>query len=144
MNCRILGAVGSDDVFVPFLDDSIPAGFPSPAQDHMDAEISLDAILQVAAPHTYLAEVSNEGFEVGGLQPGTLLLVDRSLDAEGGDLVVVGDESECVLKRLAPDLEKPLRLTDEPECAAGAQVDDLSGKRIWGVVRWSIRRHADR
>ena len=50
----ILGPVGSSVIELPFFSSRVPAGFPSPAQDHLEQKLSLDQLLDVDAPHTFL------------------------------------------------------------------------------------------
>ncbi|NVJ11640.1 peptidase S24, partial [Myxococcus sp. AM001] len=46
--------LGSSAIDLPFFSFRIPAGFPSPAQDHLEQKLSLDELLDIDAPHTYL------------------------------------------------------------------------------------------
>jgi len=50
----ILGPVAGSNIELPFYSAHIPAGFPSPAQDHLEQKLSLDDMLDIDAPQTYL------------------------------------------------------------------------------------------
>jgi DNA polymerase V len=43
----------------------VPAGFPSPAADHIEAHISLDEVLNIRAPHVYLVKITGESMQGG-------------------------------------------------------------------------------
>ena len=53
--------------------DHIPAGFPSPALDHMENKLSLDELLDINAPHTYVALVSGVMFLAIGVVSSTVM-----------------------------------------------------------------------
>lgn len=55
-NTATLAPIGSSEIELPFYSASVPAGFPSPAQDQMEQSISLDELLDIDAPHTYLVQ----------------------------------------------------------------------------------------
>ena len=59
-NAQILGALQASSTRLPCFDAHIPAGFPSPALDHMEHKLSLDALLDLQTPHTYVVSVSGD------------------------------------------------------------------------------------
>lgn len=48
---------------IPLCLFKIPAGFPSPAADHIEQAISLDEVLNVRAPHVYLASIDGDSMQ---------------------------------------------------------------------------------
>ncbi len=75
----------------------VPAGFPSPALDHQEQKISLDALLDIRAPHTYLVKVSGDSMQGAGIFDGDLLIVSRALEAQPGQIVVACLNGEKLL-----------------------------------------------
>lgn len=59
----VLGQLLPSSTPFPIFANRVPAGFPSPAQDHLERHISLDELLNLRAPHVYLVEA-------GGAEPG--------------------------------------------------------------------------
>lgn len=53
----ILGPLSSSGVQLPFYSYRVPAGFPSPAADHLEQKVSLDELLDLRAPHMYLVRM---------------------------------------------------------------------------------------
>jgi len=100
-NAILLGPAGSSAHELPFFSSRIPAGFPSPAQDHLEGQLSLDELLNIRAPHTYLVRASGDSMTGAGIHDGDLLVVDRALPAHSGAVVIAALAGEK-LDLLAP------------------------------------------
>jgi len=87
-------------VRLPLYQSVIPAGFPSPAEDYIDKSISLDEHLISRPSATYFARARGESMEGIGISDGALLIVDRSLMASHGDVVVANVDGEFTCKQL--------------------------------------------
>jgi DNA polymerase V len=125
---------------LPLFAFRVPAGFPSPAQDHLEREISLDEILDIRAPHTYLVRAAGDSMEGAGIFDGDLLVVDRSREAQPGDIVIAALNGEPLVKRLTCEGRQVVLRAENPRHAPRyvLEGDELS---IWGVVRFSVRCH---
>ncbi|WP_447722247.1 LexA family protein [Aquipseudomonas campi] len=118
----------------------MPAGFPSPAQDHLEQTISLDDLLNLHAPQTYLVRADGDSMLGEGIFSGDLLVVDRSVTARPGDIVIAALNCEPLVKRLCRDGAQCVLRSANPAYPPRyiLEGDDL---QIWGVVLHSIRRH---
>ncbi|WP_343562823.1 LexA family protein [Kiloniella sp. b19] len=88
---------------------SVPAGFPSPSDDYLETRLDLNQHL-VAHPHaTFLLRASGESMMGAGIMPGGLLVVDRSVEARHGHVVVAVVDGQFTVKRLwrKPCLRQP-------------------------------------
>ena len=107
---------------LPVLARAVPAGFPSPADDHIEEEIDLQRLLITNRPATFLVRVAGDSMVGKGLQDGDLAVVDRSLDPRDGDIVVVDVDGERSFK-VWGRRGRRLRHSRHPErgagCAAG-------------------------
>ena len=74
---------------LPLVPFRVPAGFPSPALDFDCKTIDLHALLIGNAPATFLWRLSGWSMRDLGLGDGDLLMVDRSLRPQHGDIVVI-------------------------------------------------------
>lgn len=83
-NAVIIGQVASSTLVLPFYSCRVPAGFPSPALDHMDQPLSLDELLAVDTPHTYLVQASGDSMVGVGIFDGDVMVVNRKIDAAPG------------------------------------------------------------
>ncbi|MBK0058134.1 translesion error-prone DNA polymerase V autoproteolytic subunit [Pseudomonas sp. S44] len=141
MTITFLGVPTGGPALLPVYSFRVPAGFPSPAADHLERQISLDELFELRAPHVYLVQVEGDSMQGAGIFSGDLLIVDRSKDAEHGDIVIAAINAEPVCKRLHKRGGVVMLLSENPSYPPRyvMEGDDLV---IWGVVRYSVRDHA--
>lgn len=63
MSFSVLGPIATGGLKLPLCSFRVPAGFPSPAADHIEAHISLDEVLNIRAPHVYLVSIAGESMQ---------------------------------------------------------------------------------
>lgn len=113
------------------------AGFPSPAEDYIDKRLSLDESLIEHPAATFFVKVDGDSMRDAGILSGDMLVVDRSIRASDGQIVVATVGGEFTVKRLRKNAGRvylvpangdyqPIELTDEMEA------------EVWGVVRYAI------
>ncbi|QFH50422.1 S24 family peptidase [Leclercia adecarboxylata] len=73
-------------------------GFPSPAADFAETRVSLDGRLIAHPSSTYFMRASASHYREGIIQ-GALLVIDSSLDACDGSLLVCAIAGEFMVKR---------------------------------------------
>jgi DNA polymerase V len=139
-NALILGALHASRTRLPFFDAHIPAGFPSPALDHMEHKLSLDELLDINAPHTYVVLVSGDSMTGAGIFDGDHLIVSRALEAKPGDVVVACLNGDVFVKRLGKSQRTYVLQSEHPDYAPRYVLDD-DELMIWGVVSHSLRNH---
>jgi DNA polymerase V len=86
--------------FLPVFACQVPAGFPSPADDHVEALFDLNRLLFRHPDATYLVRVAGESMAGAEIHTGDLLAVDKHLEADHGHIVVAVVEGDCTVKRL--------------------------------------------
>ncbi|SFM85474.1 LexA family protein [Halopseudomonas yangmingensis] len=139
-NTQILGALQASSARLPYFDAHIPAGFPSPALDHMENKLSLDELLDINAPHTYVALVSGDSMIGAGIFEGDYLIVSRAIPAKPGHVVVACLNGDVLVKRLAQEQGQFILQSENPAYSPRyiLENDELT---IWGVVTHSLRNH---
>ena len=85
---------------LPLAGEKIAAGFPSPADDYIDIGIDLNEQLIRHPASTFFLRVSGDSMTGAGIHDGDLLVVDRSLDAKPGRIVIAILDGAFTLKRL--------------------------------------------
>ena len=118
---------------------AVPAGFPSPADDYVERRLSLDEHLIRNKESTFFMRVSGHSMRGLGIFDGDLLIVDRSLPAAHGCVVVAVIDGEFTVKQLLhTGLGKVLRAAhpDYPEVVIKPEQDFT----IWGVVQWNVHK----
>lgn len=118
---------------------SIPAGFPSPADDYVQQQLSLDEHLIRHRESTFFMRVAGDSMRGLGIFDGDLLVVDRSVPATHGRVVIAVLDGEFTVKQLllGPD-GKVLRAAhpDYPDMPVKPGQDFA----VWGVVQWNVHR----
>lgn len=140
MSVTILGPLSAGGQKLPLYSFLVPAGFPSPAADHIEKHISLDELFDIRAPHVYLVKIEGDSMQGAGIYCGDLVIVDRSLDAVHGDIVIAALNTEPVCKRLHK-LGKDVILKSENPKYPSRHVMEGDELLIWGVVKYSVRDH---
>src|SRR5205809_7976036 len=109
---------------VSYFNVSVAAGFPSPALDYMEEEINLQELLITKPLSTFIIRVKGDSMKDAFIADGALLVVDRSIQADSGMIVVAVVNGEFTVKRLVktprawvlhPEnpMYKPIPITDE-------------------------------
>ena len=125
---------------LPILVETVPAGFPSPADDYVESRLDLAELTNAGSPSSYFLRVSGESMVGAGIHDGDVLVVDRALDPVSGCVVVACLDNEMTVKRYVKRGGRTMLLAANPEYPAL----ELSGEQelvIWGVVTHSVRDH---
>ena len=86
---------------IPLLNDSVSAGFPSPADDYTEENIDLNEHLISNPFSTFFLRVKGESMINAGIKDKDLIIVDKSLIAKPGDIVIAMIDGEFTIKRLS-------------------------------------------
>ena len=135
---QFFGSDSTDSSSIPISNNSISAGFPSPADDFKETRISLDKTLVKNEEATFYARVSGKSMVNAGLDDGDLLVIDRSLEPENGKIVVCFIDGEFTVKRLKKQAEK-LFLMPENESYKPIEITEANDLLVWGVVTYVIK-----
>lgn len=140
MSVTFLGQIAPGGAKLPLYSFRVPAGFPSPAADHIERHISLDELFEIRAPHVYLVQVQGDSMEGAGIYSGDLIIVDCGADAEHGDIVVASLNAETLCKRLHSRGGAVILKSENPKYPPRhiLEGDEL---QILGVVKYSVRDH---
>ncbi len=79
---------------------TVAAGFPSPADDHAEDRLDLNSLLIKRPAATFFVRVSGDSMLQRGIHDGDLLVVDRSLEASDGSVVIAVLDGELTVKEL--------------------------------------------
>ena len=78
----------SSSLPIPYADEGIRAGFPSPAQDYMEQAIDLNKELIKHPASTFFGRVVGDSMRDEGIEEGDILVIDKSLELQDDDLAV--------------------------------------------------------
>ena len=119
---------------IPFVLSRISAGFPSPADDYIENNLSLSELLIKNHLSTFLMKASGDSMIEVGINHNDILLVDRSLDAKNRDIVIAIFEGNLTVKRLLIKAKGPVVLKSENSLYDDILIPEISDLEIWGVV----------
>lgn len=124
---------------LPFLYASQPAaGFPAPADDLVERALDINDLVIENPAATFFVRVAGNSMEGAGIFSGDILVVDRSIEAQDGKIVVAAVYGEMVVKRLKRKGDVHI-LCSENEAYEPIVVNDNEDCFIWGVVVGSVR-----
>ncbi|WP_288224673.1 LexA family transcriptional regulator [uncultured Prochlorococcus sp.] len=125
---------------IPLLNDSVSAGFPSPADDYTEENIDLNEHLISNPFSTFFLRVKGESMINAGIKDKDLIIVDKSLIAKPGDIVIAMIDGEFTIKRLSIKNDE-LYLKAENHNYPDFSFKDHIDVQIWGVVIYSIHSY---
>ena len=119
---------------IPLFEHKIPAGFPSPADDHMEMRLDLNEHLIHNPTSTFFVRVEGESMLGAGIHPNDILIVDLSIEACDGHVVIALINGEFTVKRLKISAKKQITLLPENASFEPIVIKDGMDFNIWGVV----------
>lgn len=122
----------------PLYQSQPAAGFPSPGDDLVEQPLDLNDLMIDNPTATFFVRVSGDSMEGARIFAGDVLVVDRSIEARAGMIVVAAVYGELVVKRLQKTATG-LALCSEQAGYEPILIDDTEGCFIWGVVTGSAR-----
>ncbi|MEY2640398.1 MAG: hypothetical protein RIR90_1880 [Bacteroidota bacterium] len=127
-----------------FIQQDIPnanaTGFGAAADDYMERGIDLNEMLIRNKPATFFFRMNNDAMLGAGICSGDILIVDRSIKAFSGKIVVATLNGEMLIRRLFKDFNR-VRLVPENGKMATIDVDPFAAFSVWGVVIYHIHPH---
>lgn len=123
---------------LPLLLVSLPAGFPSPAQDDMEEPINLADWLVEHPAASYIMRVDGYSMTGAGITDGDLIIVSRAKKPIAGHIVVAVVHGDRTLKRLK---RRDGRFWLVPEADGFPDIIVDEDVEIWGVVVGLARKY---
>ena len=119
--------------------ESVSAGFPSPADDFKELRISIDKEVVKNETATFYARVSGESMQGAGLDDGDLLVIDRSLEPEDNKIAICFIDGEFTVKRLKVEKDCVYLVPENPKYQS-IKVTEDNELVIWGVVTYVVKK----
>lgn len=119
-------------VSFPVFSTGIRCGFPSPAADHEETRLDLNDLIQHKEA-TFFAWAEGDSMIGLGIHDGDLLVIDKAVAPEMGDIVVAEVNAEFTVKRLGRIDGKPYLLPAN-DAFHPIPIPEEQGIQVWGVV----------
>lgn len=125
------------ELSLPLFAARVQAGFPSPADDHLERSIDLNEELIQHPAATFFVRVKGESMHDAGIQSGDILVVDRSLAPTDRKIVVAMIDGEFTVKRFR-NQEGRIFLEAANDQFRKIEVSGDQELVVWGVVSFVI------
>jgi len=119
--------------------NKVSAGFPSPADDHLEMKLDLNQHLIQHPAATFLVRVSGDSMIGAGIYDCDVLVVDRSLARKDGAIVIAVVDGELTVKRFFAYDNKVVLKAENPKYPDITVTQEMDF-RIWGVVTTVIHK----
>lgn len=127
-----------------YADGGIRAGFPSPAQDYITETIDLNKDLIRHPASTFYGRVVGDSMSGEGITDGDILVIDKSIEPEDGDLAVCCLDGEFTLKRIKIEGFNRILLIPSNPAYNPIEVTPENEFMVWGVVLYTIKSNRRR
>lgn len=127
------------DLLIPYFDQGVSAGFPSPALDFMESKIDLNKSLSENPLATFFIKVEGHSMIDAGINDKDVLVVDRSLEPENNKIAICFIEGGFTVKRIKVEKDG-LWLMPENSNYTPIKVTEENQFMIWGIVTYVIKK----
>lgn len=124
---------------LPLYCSKVQAGFPSPADDYIERYLDLNTEYIQHPSATFLVTATGESMIDAGIFDGDVLLVDKSLEATDGSIVIAALNGELTVKRLSRQKGRTQLIPANPKFPPIEITEELDVV-IWGVVTLVLHR----
>lgn len=127
-------------VNLPLYSSKVSAGFPSPAEEHVEKRLDPNDFLIDQEDATFFVTIQGYSMMDVGLLPGDKAVVDRSKTPNVGDIVLAVINGEFTIKTLSRNKSGAPRLLPANKDFKPIEITEEMQFEIWGVVTGSFRR----
>lgn len=129
----------NDDSEMLNLSRKIETGFPSPAGDHLEKTLSLEDLIIRRPTSTFYVRAEGNAMKASGIFDGDILVIDRSLNAHNGSIIVVSLDEEVIIRRLVKKQNRIFLVSNDVKYAP-IPIGKETNWMIWGVATHLIHR----
>ena len=118
---------------LPLYGSAVSCGFTSPAEDHVENQLSLDDYLVPNPDATFFVRASGDSMTGAGIHDGDLLIIDRSIEVKSNHIVLAVVDTEFTIKRLIKEGDQII-LKPENKKFKNMVITSEQNFMVWGVV----------
>ncbi len=138
----MLPAINTKSIKLPLYTSKVSAGFPSPAEEHVEKRLDPSEFLIDQKDATFFVAIQGQSMIEVGLMPNDIAVIDRSKKPKIGDIVLAVIDGEFTIKTLSKNNNGNAVLLPANSTGAYSPIEIKEGMSfdIWGVVTGSFRR----
>ena len=121
--------------------DRLTGGFALPREKNSASGIDLNDLLTVHPNSTFQFRMGTDAMKDAGILKGDTLLVDRSLDARHGRIILAVVDNEYIVRKYDESGRNPKLMPENGRYPPVELSDDGQEVSIWGVVVSSFRKY---
>lgn len=135
-------ALNVASIKLPLYSSKVSAGFPSPAEEHVEKRLDPSEFLIDQKDATFFVTIQGQSMIDVGLLPGDKAVVDRAKRPVIGNIVLAVLDGEFTIKTLSRNKNGKVRLlpANSTGTYAPIEISEEMSFEIWGVVIGSFRR----
>lgn len=137
MNVKSITPLLDSAQLLPLMSGCASGGFASPAADYYEPPISLDDLLNIRAAHVWIVQLEGVSMRGAGLHHGSRLVVDRSITAIAGLIVLAYVDNQPLVKRLEKSDAGWVLVSEHPDYKP-ITPGDYESIEVFGVVTWCL------
>jgi len=121
------------------LSQKIETGFPSPASDHLEKALSLEDLIVRRPTSTFYVRAEGNAMKAAGIFDGDILVIDRSLNAIEGSIIVVSLDEDIIIRKLVKKGNRLFLISGDVKYAP-IPIGRETNWMIWGVATHLIHK----
>lgn len=121
------------------LSQKIETGFPSPANDHLEKALSLEDLIVRRPTSTFYVRAEGNAMKAAGIFDGDILVIDRSLNAIEGSIIVVSLDEDIIIRKLVKKGNRLFLISGDVKYAP-IPIGRETNWMIWGVATHLIHK----
>lgn len=127
------------DMQIPYINEGVSAGFPSPANDFLETTIDLNKELSENPLATFYIKVKGNSMIDAGINDKDVLVVDRSLEPQNNKIAICCIDGEFTVKRIQVEKDCLYLMPENPNYEP-IKVTEENQLIIWGMVTYVIKK----
>jgi DNA polymerase V len=112
----------------------------TPPEGYIEGRLDLNRYLIKHPTATFYVRVSGDSMQGAGINPGSILVVDRAVEAEDGDIVIARINDELCVKHLSLREGRTWLIPDNPKFQPIEIIESMDFE-VWGRVMHAIRSY---
>ena len=122
---------------LPLVSSKVQAGFPSPAADYEETTLDINDIVVSNPAATFFVRVKGNSMIDANIKDGDILVVDKSIEATNGKIVIAVVDGEFTVKTLY-NRDGIVKLIPANSNYPEITLKNEQELNIWGVVSYII------
>ena len=128
---------------IPLATERVAAGTPAFVQEHIEQALDMNEYLIRNEGSTFVVKANSLSMFDAGIDIDDPLIVDRSITAKSGDIVIALIDNDFTVKRLMIDKQfnpPKVWLKAENKDYQNIYIEEGQQLEIWGVVTFNLKR----